>query len=161
MQNVTALKTQSSPRIAGSETGEATKSRVAVLPGAAPVEPRLALLDPTKTGTQAKDLERTLHRLIIGQDEAIHEIVRTYQTFLAGLSAVGRPIGNFLFLGPTGSGKIRTVEATAEALVGNPRAVIKIDCAELQHSHEIAKLIGSPQDISGIARPIPCLLRKP
>ena len=53
MQNVTALKTQLSPRIAGSETGAATKSRVAVLPGAAPVEPRLALLDPTKTGTQA------------------------------------------------------------------------------------------------------------
>jgi len=111
--------------------------------------PRLALLDPTRTGTQAEDLEKKLRHLIIGQDEAIHQIVRTYQTFLAGLSPVGRPIGNFLFLGPTGSGKTRTVEATAEALVGNPRAVIKIDCAEFQHSHEIAKLIGSPPGYLG------------
>jgi ATP-dependent Clp protease ATP-binding subunit ClpB len=58
-------------------------------------------------------------------------------------------VGNFLFLGPTGSGKTRTVEATAEALLGNPRAVIKIDCAEFQHSHEIAKLIGSPPGYLG------------
>jgi ATP-dependent Clp protease ATP-binding subunit ClpA len=90
--------------------------------------PTLSLLDPAKTGTQAENLEKKLRHLIIGQDEAIHQIVRTYQTFLAGLSPVSRPIGNFLFLGPTGSGKTRTVEATAEALVGNPRAVIKIDC---------------------------------
>ena len=55
-----------------------------------------------------------------------------------------RAIGNFLFLGPTGSGKTRTVEATAEVLAANPHAVIKIDCAEFQHSHDIAKLIGSP-----------------
>ncbi len=61
----------------------------------------------------------------------------------------GRPIGNFLFLGPTGSGKTRIVEATAEALLKNPRAVIKIDCAEFQHSHEIAKLIGSPPGYLG------------
>ncbi|HMH08934.1 MAG TPA: AAA family ATPase, partial [Terriglobales bacterium] len=59
------------------------------------------------------------------------------------------PIGNFLFLGPTGSGKTRIVEATAEALLKNPRAVIKIDCAEFQHSHEIAKLIGSPPGYVG------------
>jgi ATP-dependent Clp protease ATP-binding subunit ClpA len=61
----------------------------------------------------------------------------------------GRPIGNFLFLGPTGSGKTRIVEATAETLLKNPRAVIKIDCAEFQHSHEIAKLIGSPPGYLG------------
>ena len=109
----------------------------------------LALLDATVTGTKAKDLETTLHRLVIGQEEAIHEIVRTYQTYLAGLSPEGRPIGNFLFLGPTGTGKTRAVEATAEALLGNPRAVIKIDCGEFQHSHEIAKLIGSPPGYLG------------
>src|SRR5258707_9090885 len=109
----------------------------------------LALLDATVTGKKANDLETKLHRLVIGQEEAIHEIVRTYQTYLAGLSPDGRPIGNFLFLGPTGTGKTRAVEATAEALVGNPRAIIKIDCGEFQHSHEIAKLIGSPPGYLG------------
>jgi len=68
---------------------------------------------------------------------------------LTGLSPAGRPIGNFLFLGPTGSGKTRIVEATAEFLLKDPRAVIKIDCAEFQHSHEIAKLIGSPPGYLG------------
>jgi ATP-dependent Clp protease ATP-binding subunit ClpA len=122
--------------------------------------PRLALLDPTKTGTQAGDLEKKLRHLIIGQDEAIHQIVRAYQTYLAGLCPVGRPIGNFLFLGPTGSGKTRTVEATAEALVGNPRAVIKIDCAEFQHSPEIAKLIGSPPGYLGHRETHPLLTQE-
>ena len=111
--------------------------------------PKLALLDPTKTGRQAEDLENQLRHLVVGQDEAIHQIVRAYQTHLAGLSPVGRPIGNFLFLGPTGSGKTRIVEATAESLLKNSRAVIKIDCAEFQHSHEIAKLIGSPPGYLG------------
>src|SRR6201993_48898 len=111
--------------------------------------PTFAPLDPHKTGRQADNLESSLRHLIVGQDEAIHEIVKAYQTFLAGLSPVGRPIGNFLFLGPTGSGKTRAVEATAEALVGNSRAVIKIDCGEFQHSHEIAKLIGSPPGYLG------------
>src|SRR6202049_3711730 len=112
-------------------------------------ETGLALLDATVTGTKAKDLETKLHRLVIGQEEAIHGVVRTYQTYIAGLSPEGRPVGNFLFLGPTGTGKTRAVEATAEALLGNPRAVIKIDCGEFQHSHEIAKLIGSPPGYLG------------
>jgi ATP-dependent Clp protease ATP-binding subunit ClpB len=110
---------------------------------------RFALLDPTRTGRQAEDLENKLRHLVIGQEEAIHHIVRAYQTYLAGLAPVGRPIGNFLFLGPTGSGKTRIVEATAESLLKDSRAVIKIDCAEYQHSHEIAKLIGSPPGYLG------------
>jgi ATP-dependent Clp protease ATP-binding subunit ClpA len=85
----------------------------------------------------------------VGQDEAIHQIIDVYQTFLAGMSGVGRPVGNMLFLGPTGSGKTRMVEAVAESLVGDARAVVKIDCAEFQHSHEIAKLIGSPPGYLG------------
>ena len=109
----------------------------------------LAFLDPTKTGKQAQDLEKSLRHFVVGQDEAIHQIVRAYQTHVAGLSPLGRPIGNFLFLGPTGSGKTRIVEATAESLLKNSRAVIKIDCAEFQHSHEIAKLIGSPPGYLG------------
>jgi ATP-dependent Clp protease ATP-binding subunit ClpB len=107
------------------------------------------VLDPTKTGKDAESLERTLLKLVVGQNEAVEQIVNIYQMYLTGLSAPGRPVGNFLFLGPTGSGKTRTVEATAEALVHNPRAVIKIDCAEFQHSHEIAKLIGSPPGYLG------------
>jgi ATP-dependent Clp protease ATP-binding subunit ClpB len=106
-------------------------------------------LDPTLTGTEAVKLEGELRRRIVGQDEAIDQIVNIYQMYLAGMSSPGRPIGNFLFLGPTGSGKTRMVEATAESLVGDMRAVIKIDCAEFQHSHEIAKLIGSPPGYLG------------
>ncbi|MGA2434607.1 MAG: AAA family ATPase, partial [Bryobacteraceae bacterium] len=106
-------------------------------------------LDPKKTGREAEALERSLRRLIVGQDDAIAQIVNIYQMFLTGMAASGRPIGNFLFLGPTGSGKTRIVEATAESLIENPRAVIKIDCAEFQHSHEIAKLIGSPPGYLG------------
>jgi ATP-dependent Clp protease ATP-binding subunit ClpB len=111
--------------------------------------PKATILDPTRKGRQAEELENKLCRLVVGQDEAIHQIVSAYQAHLAGLSPVGRPIGNFLFLGPTGSGKTRVVEATAESVLKNPRSVIKIDCAEFQHSHEIAKLIGSPPGYLG------------
>src|SRR5437870_3232691 len=110
---------------------------------------RNKVLDPTLTGRDAEDLESGLRRKIVGQDEAIEQIVNIYQTYLAGMISPGRPIGNFLFLGPAGSGKTRMVEATAESLVGDLRAVIKIDCAEFQHSHEIAKLIGSPPGYLG------------
>jgi len=106
-------------------------------------------LDPTQTGHDAERLESDLRKRIVGQDEAIRQIINIYQTHLAGMSSPGRPIGNFLFLGPTGSGKTRMVEATAESLLGDGRAVIKIDCAEFQHSHEIAKLIGSPPGYLG------------
>lgn len=107
------------------------------------------VLDPCQTGREARALDETLHQLIVGQDEAIEQIVNIYQMNLTGMCAPGRPVGNFLFLGPTGSGKTRIVEATAEGLVGTPKAVIKIDCAEFQHSHEIAKLIGSPPGYLG------------
>jgi ATP-dependent Clp protease ATP-binding subunit ClpB len=106
-------------------------------------------LDPAKAGWDAVSLESNLRQMIVGQDEAIQQIVSIYQMNLTVMSAPGRPIGTFLFLGPTGSGKTRIVEATAEALLKNPRAVIKIDCAEFQHSHEIAKLIGSPPGYLG------------
>jgi ATP-dependent Clp protease ATP-binding subunit ClpA len=106
-------------------------------------------LDPSQTGFEAERLDSDLRKRIVGQDEAIEQIINIYQTNLAGMSSPGRPIGNFLFLGPTGSGKTRMVEATAESLVGDARAVIKIDCAEFQHSHEIAKLIGSPPGYLG------------
>jgi ATP-dependent Clp protease ATP-binding subunit ClpB len=106
-------------------------------------------LDPSQTGIEAEKLHSDLHKLVVGQEEAVNQIVNIYQTFRSGMTSPGRPIGNFLFLGPTGTGKTRLVEATAESLVGDPRAVLKIDCAEFQHSHEIAKLIGSPPGYLG------------
>jgi ATP-dependent Clp protease ATP-binding subunit ClpA len=90
-----------------------------------------------------------MRRKIVGQDKAVQAVVELYQVFRAGLSAPGRPVGNLLFLGPTGAGKTRVVEAAAEVLFGTPRAMIKVDCAEFQHSHEIAKLIGSPPGYLG------------
>ena len=146
--------------IGNAQIVNARKPATAVVPVTASVGTGLELLDAGKTGTKAKDLETQLHRLVIGQEEAIHEIVSTYQTYLAGLSPEGRPIGNFLFLGPTGTGKTRAVEATAEALLGNPRAVIKIDCGEFQHSHEIAKLIGSPPGYLGHRETHPMLAQE-
>jgi len=91
---------------------------------------KLVVLDTNRTGRQSQELENKLRSLVVGQDEAIREVVTAYQGHMTGLSPVGPPIGNFLFLGPTGSGKTRIVEATAQALLNDPRAVIKIDCAE-------------------------------
>jgi ATP-dependent Clp protease ATP-binding subunit ClpA len=107
------------------------------------------VLDPSKRSPQLQEFESALRAKIVGQDEAIEALVAVYQVFRAGLNAPGRPVGNLLFLGPTGSGKTRIVEAAAEILFGEKRAVVKIDCAEFQHSHEIAKLIGSPPGYLG------------
>ena len=109
----------------------------------------LKTLDTTGLGDEALDLKATLEQRVIGQNPAIAEISNTYQMYLTGMQPPGRPIASFLFLGPTGTGKPHTVEATADAVVKNPRAVVKIDCAEFQHSHEIAKLIGSPPGYLG------------
>ena len=106
-------------------------------------------LDPEQIGNRATLLDSDLRKRVVGQDEAIQQIVNVYQTYLAGMSGPGRPIGNLLFLGPTGSGKTLLVEAMAESLVGHSRAVLKIDCGEFQHSHEIAKLVGSPPGYLG------------
>jgi ATP-dependent Clp protease ATP-binding subunit ClpB len=106
-------------------------------------------LDLARRSKEATQLEAGLRRKIVGQDEAVQAVVDLYQVFRAGLNSPGRPVGNLLFLGPTGAGKTRVVEATAEVLFSDPRAVIKVDCAEFQHSHEIAKLIGSPPGYLG------------
>ena len=106
-------------------------------------------LDPTIRSTSTRDFESSLRAKIVGQSEGVQSLVDMYQVFCAGLNSPGRPVGNLLFLGPTGSGKTRIVEAAAEILFGDPRAVIKVDCAEFQHSHEIAKLIGSPPGYLG------------
>jgi ATP-dependent Clp protease ATP-binding subunit ClpB len=117
-------------------------------------------LDPNRRSSDARDFDNSLHRKIVGQDQAVEKVVEIYQMFLAGLNPPGRPVGNLLFLGPTGSGKTRVVEAMAEALFGDARACIKIDCAEFQHSHEIAKLIGSPPGYLGHRETHPLLTQE-
>jgi len=119
-----------------------------------------ATLDPTQRSHDAAEFERSLRRKIVGQDEAVERVSEIYQMFLAGLNPPGRPVGNLLFLGPTGSGKTRVVEAMAEALFGDPHACIKVDCAEFQHSHEIAKLVGSPPGYLGHRETHPLLTQE-
>src|SRR5712675_444553 len=106
-------------------------------------------LDPTLRSVESQEFQAALRSKVVGQEEGVRALVDLYQVYCAGMSSTGRPVGNLLFLGPTGSGKTRIVEAAAEILFGDPRAVIKIDCAEFQHSHEIAKLIGSPPGYLG------------
>jgi len=118
------------------------------------------MLDPTRRSNDAREFESSLRRRIVGQDQAVEKVVEIYQMFLAGLNPPGRPVGNLLFLGPTGSGKTRVVEAMAESLFGDARACIKIDCAEFQHSHEIAKLIGSPPGYLGHREKHPLLTQE-
>jgi len=106
-------------------------------------------LDPSIRSNDTRDFHQSLRAKIVGQEEGVQALVDLFQVFTAGLNSPGRPVGSLLFLGPTGSGKTRIVEAAAEILFGDPRLVIKVDCAEFQHSHEIAKLIGSPPGYLG------------
>jgi len=109
---------------------------------------------------RAQEFDEKLSARIVGQENAIHDMSSLYQLFLAGLNQTNRPLGTLLFLGPTGSGKTRVVEAAAEVLFGDSKAIIKIDCAEFQHSHEIAKLIGSPPGYLGHRETSPLLTQE-
>ena len=106
-------------------------------------------LDPERKSLRVEMFEERLSELIVGQERAVRSMSSWYQIFLAGMNQPDRPLGTLLFLGPTGSGKTHTVEAAAEILQGERDVVLKIDCAEFQHSHEIAKLIGSPPGYLG------------
>lgn len=117
-------------------------------------------LDPKLKCAQAQEFDERLSALIIGQEKAVRSMSNLYQLFLAGMNQSNRPLGTLLFLGPTGSGKTRVVEAAAEILFGDRNAVIKIDCAEFQHSHEIAKLVGSPPGYLGHRETSPLLTQE-
>jgi len=121
---------------------------------------KLVALDPTSKSAIAAQFETGLRNRVVGQDRAIRAITSLYQVFQAGLTNSTRPLGSMLFLGPTGSGKTHVVEAAAEILFGDRNAVIKIDCAEFQHSHEIAKLIGSPPGYLGHRETSPLLTQE-
>ena len=114
-------------------------------------------LDARVKSPRVQEFDEKLAARIIGQEKAVHWMSSLYQLFLAGLNQTNRPVGTLLFLGPTGSGKTRVVEAAAEVLFGDANAVIKIDCAEFQHSHEISKLIGSPPGYLGHRETSPLL----
>ena len=117
-------------------------------------------LDPDQKSPRAQDFEERLTSRIVGQERAVRRMSGLYQIFLAGMNPPNRPIGTMLFLGPTGSGKTRVIEAAAEVLYGDSNAVVKIDCAEFQHSHEIAKLIGSPPGYLGHRETSPMLTQE-
>ncbi len=118
------------------------------------------LLDPERKSPRAKEFEDKLSSFIVGQERAVRRVSGIFQIFLAGMNNPARPLGTMLFLGPTGSGKTRVVEAAADVLFGDPHAVVKIDCAEFQHSHEIAKLIGSPPGYLGHRETSPMLTQE-
>ncbi len=118
------------------------------------------LLDPERKSPRAKEFEDKLSGLIVGQERGVRRLSGLFQIYLAGMNNPQRPIGTMLFLGPTGSGKTRVVEAAAEVLFGEPHTVVKIDCAEFQHSHEIAKLIGSPPGYLGHRETSPMLTQE-
>src|SRR5438094_6605600 len=117
-------------------------------------------LDPEQKSPRAQDFEERLGARIVGQERAVRRMSGLYQIFLAGMNPPNRPIGTMLFLGPTGSGKTRVIEAAAEVLFADVNAVVKIDCAEFQHSHEIAKLIGSPPGYLGHRETSPMLTQE-
>jgi ATP-dependent Clp protease ATP-binding subunit ClpA len=117
-------------------------------------------LNPDLKSPKAQEFEDRMSSLIVGQDRALRRMTGLYQIYLAGLSHPGRPVGTMLFLGPTGAGKTRVVEAASEVLFGDPYLVTKIDCAEFQHSHEIAKLIGSPPGYLGHRETSPLLTQE-
>ena len=101
----------------------------------------------------------TLNKRIVGQPEAVKVLADIVETYQSGLCDPNRPAGTALFMGVTGSGKTATVEAACEALFGSPRACIKIDAAEYQFAHEVAKLVGSPAGYLG-HRETPALLNQ-
>ncbi|MGZ5436059.1 MAG: AAA family ATPase [Pyrinomonadaceae bacterium] len=117
-------------------------------------------LDPDQKSPRAQDFEDRLEGRIVGQERAVRRMAGLYQIFLAGMNPINRPIGTMLFLGPTGSGKTRVIEAAAEVLFADTNAIVKIDCAEFQHSHEIAKLIGSPPGYLGHRETSPMLTQE-
>jgi len=118
------------------------------------------LLDPDRKSPRAFEFEQKLSSLIVGQERAVRRVSGLFQIYLAGMNNPTRPIGTMLFLGPTGSGKTRVVEAATEVLFSDAHAVVKIDCAEFQHSHEIAKLIGSPPGYLGHRETSPMLTQE-
>jgi len=106
-------------------------------------------LDVSKRSTKATALVNKFEKRIVGQQAAKDALISTIESFQSGMYDKTKPIRSLLFLGPTGSGKTGTAEAFAEGVMGSPDKMMKISCGEFQHSHEIAKLVGSPPGYLG------------
>src|ERR1039458_1415247 len=121
------------------------------------IKPEVGVEKPKNTQGRSKrqsndpveDLTAMLSQKVVGQPAATRVIVPYIQMFQAGLAPEGRPVGIFLLLGPTGTGKTKTIEALAEVLHGSEKNVLKVDCGEFQMEHEVAKLIGAPPGYLG------------
>src|ERR1041384_2173500 len=112
------------------------------------------------TPDQIEDLTSVLSRKVVGHPAATRVIVPYIQMFQAGLAPEGRPVGVFLLLGPTGTGKTKTIEALAEVLHGSEKNLLKVDCGEFQMEHEVAKLIGAPPGYLGHRETQPMLTQQ-
>lgn len=106
-------------------------------------------LDPLKRGESVVELYEKMTSKVVGQDEALQVVTAAYQDIQAGMVEAGRPLASFMFLGPTGVGKTKVVETVAECLAGTRKAVLKINCGEFQHSHDVAKITGAPPGYLG------------
>lgn len=113
-----------------------------------------------KNSDLSEDLTAVLSRKVVGQPAATRLIVPYIQMFQAGLAPEGRPVGVFLLLGPTGTGKTKTVEALADILHGSEKNILKVDCGEFQLEHEVAKLIGAPPGYLGHRETQPMLTQQ-
>ena len=111
-------------------------------------------------GDTSSDLARALARRLVGQPAAISAVVPYVEMYRARLTPEGRPAGIFLLLGPTGTGKTRTVEALADVLHGSPKKLLKVDCGEYQMEHEVAKLLGAPPGYLGHRETQPLLTQQ-
>ena len=125
-----------------------------------PIRPRRNVLSFPNPTSGREELTQQLSSRLVGQAHAIAEIVPYVQMYRAGLAPDGRPAGVFLLLGPTGTGKTRTVEALADTLHGNEKSLLRVDCGEFQMEHEIAKLIGAPPGYLGHRETPPMLTQQ-
>jgi ATP-dependent Clp protease ATP-binding subunit ClpB len=126
-----------------------TRSRRVVRPKPAEAAARGEKLEPGRLGDEVETFREAMAARVVGQQQAVDVVTEAYQIFRAGLASPDRPLGSFLFLGPTGTGKTNLVEAMAEVCFEDRRAMLKIDCAEFSHSHEVARLVGSPPGYLG------------
>src|SRR6267154_3857552 len=109
---------------------------------------------------KVEDLAAQLSQRVVGQPAASDIVIPYIQMFQAGLAPEGRPVGVFLLLGPTGTGKTKTVEALAEVIHGSEKNLLKVDCGEFQMEHEVAKLIGAPPGYLGHRETQPMLTQQ-